>query len=125
MNGGDSDSYNENENDNKITKKRKLGRPSGKAGPKNKKGEAKAKRQFFVDDTFLNQHSEEIIKNHQAGMKPAQIASILRTSYLQGLREDAITAKQIDNWIQYRKRSGQLKTHPVSLANSNLRADST
>lgn len=97
--------------------------PAKKKGKQSKKNKT-ARKKFYVADTFLEQHSDEIKSLHAAHEKPKAIAQYLRTKYLQGLRDDAVTAKQIDNFIQYRKRTKQWKTHPVTITNSNLRGDS-
>lgn len=113
------------DNDYEPPKKGKSGKKSSSSAPKKGTKGAAAKKKFYVDDTFLNKHKDEIVQRHQAGDKPSQIAQYLRLHHLQGLREDSVTAKQVDNWLQYRKRSGQLKTRPVTITNSNLNANST
>lgn len=71
--------------------------------------------------TFLTTHAAEVVRMHKAGMKPSPIAKSLCIS--QGLREGAVTAKQVSNWIFYHKKAKTVKTRPVSGKNKNLRVD--
>jgi hypothetical protein len=112
--------WNDNDYEDDDEPRKKKAKES-KASTRKKKT---VKKKFYVSESFLDKHSDEIKEQHMAGEKPRAIAAFLRTKYLQGLRDDAITAKQIDNYIQYRKRTGLWKTRKVSSNNSNLRGDS-
>jgi hypothetical protein len=72
--------------------------------------------------TFLDNHFEFIVSNHQAGLKPTNIAAMLCAEVN---RPGAVTSKQVSNWIYQRKKSGKIQTRPVSGKNNNLRADSS
>lgn len=71
--------------------------------------------------TFLDQNAKTIWEMEAKGTKASVIAKFLVAQHK--LRQGAITAKQVSNWIGYRKRSGQNKTRSVSLKNNNLDAD--
>lgn len=73
--------------------------------------------------TFLNQHAKEIVAMSHKGMQPAAIATALLTEEGLDLRSNAITGKQISGWIAYRKKTGQMKTNPVSEKNNSLKVD--
>ncbi len=70
-------------------------------------------------ETFLNQNQSEIWQLQSMGLKPKAIAQTLCTNH--GLKKESVTPKQVSNWIQYKKRSGQHKTRPVSI--NNIRPD--
>jgi len=71
--------------------------------------------------TFLTSHSDDLVRMHKAGMKPTPIANTLCQNT--GLREGAVTGKQVSNWLYYHKKSKKLKTRSVSGKNKNLRAE--
>jgi hypothetical protein len=71
--------------------------------------------------TFLTTHADEVVSMHQKGMKPTAIATSLCLG--QGLREGAVTGKQVSNWIYYHKKAKKIKTRSVCGKNGNLRAD--
>jgi hypothetical protein len=71
--------------------------------------------------TFLTSHEDDLIRMHKAGMKPTPIANTLCQNA--GLREGAVTGKQVSNWLYYHKKSKKLKTRSVSGKNKNLRAE--
>jgi hypothetical protein len=88
----------------------------------NKKSTAKpkakrvpAKKRFLVTDSFLDQHGNEIKEMYQAGDKNKDIASFLSSKYLKGLNDRALEPKSIENWIDYRVRSGQFKKRKSAL----------
>lgn len=85
--------------------------------PKRKKTISRIQRK----ETLLDDHGKEIINMHQNGLTPTTIAQTLCSK--KGLKSGGITGKQISSWIDYRKKSGQIKTRPVSLINNNLRAN--
>jgi hypothetical protein len=69
---------------------------------------------------FLDQYFDLIKRKVDLGWKPARIAEEVN---INAGRPGAVSNRQISNWIYQRKKSGWLKTHPVSQANKNLRAD--
>jgi len=71
---------------------------------------------------FLTQNKKMIWDLHSNGAKPGQIANALCSKH--GLK-NAISAKQVSNWIQYHKKSGQHPTRPITPKNNNLRPDSS
>lgn len=71
-------------------------------------------------DRFLNQHKAYIIKEYEDGETYATIARALVTKA--GLRDEAVKPKDISNWIDYRKRTGQIKTRRVNAKNKNIKA---
>lgn len=73
--------------------------------------------------SFLTQHETEIMAAHNKGAGPADIAALICAN--NGLSKDAVTGKQISNWINYHKKAKKKKTRPVSLSNNNLRANSS
>lgn len=86
----------------------------------------RAKKKPKKDDknayfSYLTNHQNAVWDLVKSGMKPKEIASTLCRN--EGLRDTAVTAKQVANWIQCHKNSGQGSTYPVSLKNNNLRAD--
>ena len=76
-------------------------------------------------NTYLSNHANNVWRLHFTGMKPKQIAEAMMLKEGFGPRSDAITSKQVSNWIRYKKKSGQHPTFPVSGSNSNLKADFT
>jgi hypothetical protein len=73
------------------------------------------------DETLLDQNKETIWGLIKLGIKASEIASLLNSKLR--LKQGSISTKQVDNWISYRKNSGQGKTYSVSLEHNNLRAD--
>jgi hypothetical protein len=71
--------------------------------------------------TFLDQNARKIWTLHHAGGGPASIAQTLCTDA--NLKPGSVNSKQISNWLDYRKKSGQGRTRSVSFGNDNLRAD--
>jgi hypothetical protein len=67
----------------------------------------------------LTYHSKEIWDLENLGVKPMQIASSLCAKHK--LPKNALTGKQVSNWIAYQKKSGKHSTRKVSLENKNLR----
>lgn len=86
--------------------------------PKFKK---KNKRKSKKMPSFLSMHEDEIWRMNKAGSGPTDIAKQLVAQ--NGLNENAITAKQVSNWLQCHKKAHNGKTRPVSLVNRNLRAN--
>jgi hypothetical protein len=76
------------------------------------------KRPKKNDFSFLNEHADKVWMLHNSGSGPTAIAETLTRDH--GLNPGAVDAKQVSNWINYRKTSGQGKTRPVSLKNKNL-----
>ena len=72
-------------------------------------------------DTFLDENGSTIQELHKTGMGPQAIADTLVRE--KGLRPSAIDGKQISSWIEYRKKTGQIQTLPVSPANNNMLAN--
>lgn len=85
---------------------------------KKPKKEQTPKNVYF---SYLTNHQNVVWDLVKSGMKPKEIASTLCRN--EGLRDTAVTAKQVANWLQYHKNSGQGSTYPVSFKNNNLRAD--
>jgi hypothetical protein len=73
-------------------------------------------------ERFLGEHFDFIKSKHDAGWKPQKIANALCVEIG---RPGAVDNRKISNWIYHKKKSGWIKTFPVSLANKNLRADKT
>lgn len=71
---------------------------------------------------LLNDNHDFIKEKHDKGWMPMKIANAL---CIETGRPGAVTNKQISNWLYHKKKSGWLKTYPVSQANQNLRADKT
>jgi hypothetical protein len=90
-------------------------------GKKIKKSQKKVVRKSNNTNTFLDENAKQIINLHKGGSKPKEIAASLCSA--KSLKQGSITGKQISSWIDYRKKSGQLKTNSVSLDNKNLRVD--
>lgn len=92
---------------------------------KKKQKRNSSKRAFTLNTTnngtsLLEDNKELIFALHAKGTKPKDIAeAVLSTKKLQS----GITGKQISDFIYYRKKSGQIKTFPVSPGNDNLRAN--
>ncbi len=90
--------------------------------PKKKQKQSKVKPHTKEKaQTFLTTHAAEVVRMHKANMKPTAIAKTLCLS--QGLRDGAVTGKQVSNWLNYHKKSKQIKTNSVSLKNNNLRVE--
>lgn len=73
-------------------------------------------------NTFCNQHAGRILELNAGGKTPTQIAAILNIE-LGFKKGEKVLRKQIADWINYRKKSNQIKTKPVSLKNNNLRVE--
>ena len=70
---------------------------------------------------FLDDHADEIVRMHRNGTKPKDIAAALCAQ--EGIASNATTGKKVSGWINYRKKSGQLKTYSVSADHNNLKAE--
>ncbi len=92
--------------------------------PKAKKARNSKQKAFTKNSStgssLLDDNHNLIIQMHQNGTKPKDIAkAVLSTKGL----TSGISGKQISDFLYYRKKSGQLKTFPVSGKNNNIRAD--
>ncbi len=78
---------------------------------------------FDTDEnsSFLSKNGKEIWELESKGVKPLAIAHALCARGR--LPKNAVTAKQVSNWISYQKRSGKHPTRKVSLQNNNLRPE--
>jgi len=74
-----------------------------------------AKVTISHDDTLLNKEAELIWEMHKNRAPYPAIASTICTKHK--LPATAITGKQVNNWVSYRKKSGQGKTNPVTSGN--------
>jgi len=74
------------------------------------------------DPSFLTAHGDEIKRMYYANWKYSDIAKKLVAD--NNLPERSIIGKHVSNWVDYRKKTGQMKSRPVSRENKNMEADS-
>jgi len=62
--------------------------------------------------TLLQDHEAELIQMVAEGLRPKVIAETLCSRH--SFPAKTITAKQVSDWISYRKSNKQIKTEPVT-----------
>lgn len=95
--------------------------PKSAAQPKKKENKKKeVPAESGREERFLNQNKEFILRMDESGESASTIAAALCKKA--GLRDTAVTSKDISNWKQYHKNAGKIKTRKVNSKNNNIKA---